>query len=104
MKRALPAVAAGAALLGALTACGSTPDGDILEIEGAVNGAVIEFHSTSAGESVEVAVVHDHGCNLDANVYECIDRGEMLGEDPDSRLERYTGEGFGEVSDEPEGQ
>lgn len=54
----------GASLLLGLTGCAGTPDGQISEVEGAINGAVLEVWNQSAGDHVEIAVVGDHDCEL----------------------------------------
>jgi hypothetical protein len=70
--------ALGASLLG-LTACGSTPDGQISEIEGAINGAVLEAWSTTANDYVDIAVVADHNCELNDIYFVCLQPGDVLG-------------------------
>ncbi|OLF08549.1 hypothetical protein [Actinophytocola xanthii] len=85
--------ALGASLLLGLTACASTPDGQISEIEGAINGAVLEVWSQSAGDHVEIAVVADHDCELGDIYFECLNPGEVLGR---TDIPRYHGDGFDE--------
>lgn len=85
-----------ASLLG-LTACTSTPDGQISEIEGAINGAVLEVWSTTANDNVDIAVVADHNCELGDIYFVCLKPGDVLGR---TDVPRYHGEGFEEESTE----
>lgn len=93
-KRIITIGALIASLLG-LTACGSTPEGQISEIEGAINGAVLEVWSTTANDYVDIAVVADHNCELHDIYFVCLKPGDVLGR---TDVPRYHGEGFDEES------
>lgn len=90
---------AGTGLLFGLTACAGTPDGEISEIEGAINGEVLEVWSQSARDHVEISVVADHDCQLGDIYYECLEPGDVLGR---TDVPRYRGDGFDEESTEDE--
>lgn len=94
-KRIVTLGALSVSLLLGLTACAGTPDGEISEIEGAINGAVLEVWSTSAGENVDIAVVADHDCELYDIYFECLKPGDVLGR---TDVPRYHGHGFEEES------
>lgn len=95
IKRIVTLGALGLGLILGLTACASTPDGEIKEIEGAINGAVLEVWSTSAGDYVDIAVVADHDCELYDIYFECLKPGDVLGR---TDVPRYNGDGFEEES------
>ncbi|MFC4859260.1 hypothetical protein [Actinophytocola glycyrrhizae] len=99
LKRRIAICLAGAGLVFGLTACAGTPDGEISEIEGAINGEVLEVWSQSAGDHVEIAVAADHDCQLGEIYYECLEPGEVLGR---TDVPRYRGEGFEEEPTEDE--
>lgn len=95
IKGLVTLAALGSGLILGLTACASTPDGEISEIEGAINGAVLEVWSQSAGDHVEIAVVADHECELGDIYLECLKPGDVLSR---TDVPRYHGDGFEEES------